>query len=121
MTKYIQFGDEENGAVLVEVDEEEVPSTDEGLVKVGLRKGLGNAVVVANKTFYTAIKKAIHYNVQGFMDAVHSLPEPPNEVEINFGLKITGQVGNVAVAKASGETNYTVKLSWKKPPAPNNP
>lgn len=116
MTKYIQFGDEKDGAILVEVDEEEIPSKEEGVVKVGVKDVLHNTVAVAQNTFYTAIKQAIHYNVQGLMDAVHSLPEPPNEVEINFGLKITGEAGNVAVAKASGETNYTVKLSWKKAP-----
>ena len=118
MTKYIQFDTEDakDGAILVEVDEEEIPSSEEGVVKVGVKEVLHNTVAVANNSFYTAIKEAIHFNVKGLMDAVHSLPEPPNEVEINFGLKITGEAGNVAVAKASGEVNYTVKLSWKKAP-----
>lgn len=120
MTKYIQFGDEEDGAILVEVDEKEIPSSEEGVVKVGIKDVLHNTVAVANNTFYTAIKQAIHYNVTGFMDAIDSLPEPPSEVEINFGLKITGEAGNVAVGKAGGEINYTVKLSWKKPSTHSN-
>jgi len=116
MTKYIQFesGDENGGTVLVEVDEEEVSLSSEGLVKVGIKEVLHNTVAVAQNTFSNAIRKAIQYNVQGLIDAIHSLPEPPSEVEINFGLKITGEAGNVAVGKAGGEVNYTVKLSWKQ-------
>lgn len=116
MTKYIQFEsrDEDGGTVLVEVDEEEVPLSSEGLVKVGIKEVLHNTVAVAQNSFSNAIRKAIQYNVQGLIDAIHSLPEPPSEVEINFGLKMTGEAGNVAVGKAGGEVNYTVKLSWKQ-------
>lgn len=116
MTKYIQFeaGDEAGGVILVEVDDEEVPSSEEGVVKVGIRDVLHNTVAVAQNTFSAAIKNAIHHNVQGLIEAIHSLPEPPTEVEINFGLKITGEAGNVAVGKAGGEVNYAVKLSWKQ-------
>jgi hypothetical protein len=116
MAKYIQF-DAEGGnseVVLVEVEEEEVPLAEMGVVKVGIKDVLHNTVAVAQTSFSTAIRKAIHNNVQGLIDAIHSLPEPPTEVEINFGLKMTGEAGNIAVGKAGGEVNYTVKLSWKQ-------
>lgn len=116
MTKYIEFktGNEEDKVILVEVDEEEIPSPEEGLVKVGIKNVLHNTVGVAQSTFTTALRNAIHYNVQGLIEAIHSLPEAPTEVEINFGLKMTGEAGNVAVGKAGGEVNYAVKLSWKQ-------
>ena len=116
MAKYIQFEAETGGdhTVLVEVDEEELSSAEEGLVKVGVKDVLHNTVAVARETFSTAIQHAIHYNVQGLADAIQSLPQPPTEAEISFGLKITGEAGNVAVGKAGGEVNYTVKLIWKQ-------
>ena len=34
--------------------------------------------------------------------------------EVGFGLKVTGEVGNVAVARAGGEANYDVKFIWSE-------
>ncbi|MEW5870666.1 MAG: CU044_2847 family protein [Chloroflexota bacterium] len=36
-----------------------------------------------------------------------------DEVEVSFGLKTIGEVGNFAVGKAGVEANYTVALKWK--------
>jgi len=33
-------------------------------------------------------------------------------VELSFGLKATGELGNIAIAKASGEANFTIRLLW---------
>lgn len=116
MTRYIQFttGDRDGSTILVEVDQEEI-APSEGLEKIGIQERLQDTVVTAQATFSKTIKQAIQSNVQGFIDAVESLPNPPTEVEITFGLKATGEVGNIAVGKAGGEVNYTVKLSWKSP------
>ena len=117
MTRYIQFatGDADGSTVLVEVDQQEVVPPP-GLVKAGIKEKLEGTVAMAQSTFATAIKGAIQHNVQAFIEAVHSLPEPPTEVEITFGLKATGEVGNVAIGKTGGEVNYTVKLAWKQAP-----
>ena len=47
---------------------------------------------------------------------VRKLPEldQPETMEITFGLKATGEVGNVAVARGVGEANYTITLTWKR-------
>ena len=39
-----------------------------------------------------------------------------DEVEVTFGLKATGEIGNYifAVGKAGMEANYTVTLKWRK-------
>lgn len=112
MMSYIQFTTEDNQTILVEIDEEEI-SSKRGTVKVGLKDKIQGTVAMAQSSFSTAIKSAIKYNVQGLIEAVHSLPEPPSEMEITFGLKATAEVGNVAVGKINGDTNYTVKLVWK--------
>ncbi|MEH2306640.1 CU044_2847 family protein [Nostoc sp.] len=113
MTSYIQFTTEDNETILVEIDEEEISSKKGTTVKVGLKENLQGTVAMAQSVFSTAIKSAIKSNVQGLIEAVHSLPKPPSEVEITFGLKATAEFGNVAVGKINGDTNYTVKLVWK--------
>ena len=47
---------------------------------------------------------------------VRDLPsqDQPESMEITFALKATGELGNVAVAKGTGEANYTVTLTWKR-------
>ncbi|MBN1173659.1 MAG: hypothetical protein JXA67_15925, partial [Micromonosporaceae bacterium] len=37
----------------------------------------------------------------------------PDELEIGFGLKITGESG-VIIAKGTSEVNFTVRLVWKQ-------
>ncbi|HBL12147.1 MAG TPA: hypothetical protein DD379_12200 [Cyanobacteria bacterium UBA11162] len=117
MARYIEFTtDSENGeTILVEVDKEEV-SPPQGLVKAGIKEKLRDTVGIAQKTFSEAVKTAIKANVQTFIEAVNALPDPPTEVEITFGLKATGEAGNVAIGKTTGEVNYTVKLAWKQLP-----
>ena len=38
----------------------------------------------------------------------------PDEVEVTFGLKATGDIGSLLIAKGSAEANYTVTLKWKR-------
>lgn len=115
MTKYIQFElDEKGKKILVEVEEEDIFSSEEGIVKAGIRSVAKSTIAIAKDSFSNAIRDAVRYNVSGLIDAVTTLPNPPDEIEINFGLKATGEAGNIAVGKASGEVNYAIKLSWKK-------
>jgi Trypsin-co-occurring domain 1 len=116
MTNYIRFeaGDEEGSVVLIEVDEEEIESELGGTSKIGLKDIVNGTIATAQKSFATAIRSAIKQNVQGLIEGVRNLPDPPSEIEITFGLKATGEVGNIAVGKAGAETNYTIKLVWKQ-------
>ncbi len=113
MADYIQFTSADGNSLLVEVDEGEV-SSQQGSQKAGLREMAGQSVAVAQTSFENAIQQAMRYNAQVFLQSVVSLPILPSEAEITFGLKITGEVGNVAVGKAGGETNYTIRLTWKR-------
>jgi len=113
MADYIQFTSGDGNSLLVEVDEGEVVS-QQGIQKAGLREMAGKSVAVAQTSFEHAIQQAMRYNAQVFLQSVVNLPILPSEAEITFGLKITGEVGNVAVGKAGGETNYTIRLTWKR-------
>jgi hypothetical protein len=44
-----------------------------------------------------------------------AMPEEPDEMEVEFGLKGALEVGGFLVAKAVSDAHYRVKLSWKRP------
>ena len=116
MANYIEFetGDGSGTTILVEVSDEEVSPTQNGLEDIGIGDTFKNRIASAKSTFTDSLKSTIQHNVQAFIEVIASLPEPPTEVEITFGLKATGEIGNVAIGKASSEANYTVKLAWKQ-------
>lgn len=112
MTSYIQFSDEDGTEILVEVEQEEVnPPT--GVVKAGLGQTIQKGLVRAKTNFDKAMEGVVKKNAQALMSAVQSLPTPPSEVELTFGIKATGEAGNFAIAKAGGEANYSIKMVWK--------
>ena len=115
MPDYIQFESPE-GTVLVEVDEGEVSAQRGGIQKAGLGKMVSNTVAQAGTSLEQALQRAIRSNAQAFIASVVTLPILPSEAEFSFALNITGEAGNVAVGKLGGETNYTVRLTWKREP-----
>ena len=60
------------------------------------------------------ISSIIRQNAQIIIGKVRDLADPPDEMEVTFGLKAAGELGNFAVAKASAEANYAVKMTWKR-------
>ena len=113
MTNYIQFTSAEGGIINIEVEEGEIAS-QRGLQKAGLREMAGKTIAVAQATFEEALERVILYNAETFIKSVRSLSALPNEAELTFGLNATGEVGNIAIAKVSGEANYMIKLTWKR-------
>lgn len=119
MTNYLRFssGNGEAGEVLVEVDTvEDLPVVGEQ--NAGLRQWArnqtGEAVAVAQSGFEQAVRRAVSLNVRAFLSAADALEKPPAEMEITFGLKATGEVGNLAVGKVAGESNYQIKMIWRR-------
>ncbi len=109
MAQYIQFQTEDGSSILIEVEE-----TDEmGVVKAGLRGKAEEAVAQATATFEEGLE-IVRRNAAAFIKKLRGLSDPPDEIEVTFGLKATGELGNFAVAKAGAEASYTVKLKWKR-------
>jgi hypothetical protein len=111
MTDYIQFTTEDGATILVEAAEKE--TIQPGVVKAGLKQEAEKAVAQAQATFEQGLE-IVRHNATAFIKKVRGLSDPPDEVEMTFGLKATGELGNFAVAKASAEANYTVNLKWKR-------
>ena len=112
MARYIQFTASDGTDVLVEVEPDEVASAP-GVVKAGLRETAQKAVAQAQATFEDALQRVLVHNAEALVEAVEHLPSQPETVEVTFGLKATGEVGNFAISKAGGEANFTIKLVWK--------
>ncbi len=109
MTNYIQFETEDGATILVEAAE----ADQTGLVKAGLRGKTEETIAQAKATFEEGLEMVRH-SAKAFMKKVRDLPDPPDEVEVSFGLQATGEVGNFAVAKVGTEASYTVTLTWKR-------
>lgn len=111
MSKYIKFQTADQNHLLIEVDEKE--TSPGGVAKAGLRDVAGKAISEAQSLFENAVATALRLNVDTFYVAIQKLPHPPSDVEISFGLKATGELGNFAISKLGAEANYTIKMSWK--------
>jgi hypothetical protein len=111
MMHYIQFATADGGTILVEAAEESPDRS--GVVRAGLGDKVQETVVEARATFEEAIE-SVRHSAAALIEKVRDLTDPPDEVEVTFGLKATGEVGNFAIAKAGVAANYTVKLVWKR-------
>ncbi|MFJ9821012.1 CU044_2847 family protein [Streptomyces sp. NPDC101151] len=116
MAQYIEFGAGEGEAVLIEVSGTEDTRSD-GTVKAGVRDRLQGAVAIAQTTLDESLTCLVRANARVFVEAVRDVDPRPAELEVNFGIKATGEVGNLAVAKAAGEASYSVRMLWRNDPS----
>jgi hypothetical protein len=106
MAVYIKFALEDGGTVLVQVREEE-----EGVVKTGLAKP-GEVVENAKISFERALD-GVKPMANLMLSKLRELVNPPDEIEVEFGINLSAEVGAV-VATAAAEANYSVTLTWKR-------
>ncbi len=104
MSQYVEFSLIDGSKVIIESDEREG-----GIVKAGL----GEVTERARETFEQAAENA-QKAAMAIVEKVRNSVDCPEEVEVVFGLKASGELGNLVVAKAGVEASYTVKLVWKK-------
>jgi len=108
---YIQYATDD-GFFLVEVDEQSGASSQDGAIKAGLDDRVEETVRKLQIRFEDALD-IVNHSAKAFAQKVKSLPEKPDEMEISFGLKATGQ-GDLVIAKAGVEANFNIKIGWKK-------
>jgi hypothetical protein len=112
MTQYIQFPTEDGSTILVEVEAKEEKVA--GLVKAGLGDKVEETIVKVRDTFEATMMETVRRNSEAFIKTMHSLSDPPAEAEISFGVNAAAEAGYSAIGKASGESNYTITLTWKR-------
>ena len=106
MKQLIEFPLEDGGSILVQVDE----PAPEGVVVRASRAG--DVVKKASQTFESALDK-IKPAAGAIIAKLRGLHDPPDEIEVEFGLTLSAEAG-AFVAAAGAEANYTVKLTWKR-------
>jgi hypothetical protein len=106
MRRLVEFRLEEGGSVLIESEEPET----EGAVRVARP---GELAVQAGLTLEAAIER-IKPATNAVITQLRQLVESPDEIEMEFGIKLSAAAGAV-VASAATEANYKVTLKWKKP------
>jgi hypothetical protein len=112
MKKLVEFPSESEVPILIEVED------------VGLggetRRGMSTSAVVerAQTSFEDALEKArlMASSLVGKLRTIaDTAGNPPDEVQIEFGLILSAEAGAVLAAASAG-ANYKVTLTWKRSP-----
>jgi len=109
MKRLIEFPLEAGGSIVIEVDE---PEPEGGVVRVARP---GEVAEQARETFEAALER-LKPASNAIIGKLRSLSDPPDEVVVEFGLKMNAQIGAVVIASAGAEANYKVTLTWKREP-----
>src|SRR5215203_5143915 len=108
MKRLVEFPTEDGGVILAEVED---------LAAGGgtTRRGLSPSSVVerAQTSFEDALDTAQPV-ASGLIGKLRDIADPPDEVQVEFGLSLRASVGAVLVAGASAGANYKVTLKWTK-------
>ena len=107
MAELAQFPLSGGGVVVIETD-----ATDSSARRVMRGGGVETAVATATSTFESALQ-TIRAAAEGILYQLKALSEPPDEVAVEFGVKMSVETGAV-ITKAAGEGNFRINLSWKK-------
>lgn len=105
MKRLVQFALEGGGSIFVEV---EVDETEEGGIVPAARPG--EIAVKAAQSFEEALDR-VRPAASAIIAKLHSLDDRPDEIEVEFGLKLSAEAGAI-VAAAGVEANYTIRLKW---------
>ena len=107
--RLIQFGGD-NNSVLVEVAAEDVEAST-GVLKAGLfRRTAENAVATARRPLDEAMSDAIVQVGVAISNAARSANLHDGEIELEFALKVSGEVGNVVIGKIGSEAQFVVRM-----------
>lgn len=72
-----------------------------------------NAVVEKAQITYEQALDRVRPAAESIVERMRSLGEPPDEVEVQFGLKMSAEFG-AFVASANAEVNYIIRLVWRR-------
>ncbi len=108
MLQLVEFPLDGGGTVVVEVAAAP-PAAERGPTR-GFR-ATGELAVSAKETFQEAFSR-IQPAADAMISRLRDVADPPDEVEIEFGVQLTAEFGAV-VAKASGDANFRVLMRWR--------
>ena len=107
MSQFAQFPLKNGGVLVVEVDAS--PSSAGRVMRGTVSE---DALAQAGDTFESALEK-VRGAAEAILHQLCSLAQPPDEVAVEFGVKMSAESGAI-IAKALGEANFKINLTWKK-------
>lgn len=107
MSRLARFPLKDGGSLVVEVDAVESPGS-----RVMRGSNAEEAVAQASNTFESALRN-VRSAAEGILHQFSSLAQPPDEVTVEFGVKMSAESGAI-IAKLAGEANFKINISWKK-------
>lgn len=110
MSKYLEFPLEGGGSILIEAADEPT-RTSAGF----LRDGESHAGADKAQQSFDASVEAVRRSANLLVSKLRELT--PDELQVNFNLKASGEMGGLTVGKSGADANYTVMLKWQKTPA----
>src|SRR5579871_781424 len=110
MARLAKFVLGDGSSIVAEVDDDSFESP-RGVMRGGAIAS-PEFVVKANETFDAALDR-VRYAAESMLDRLTSLTRPPDEVAVEFGVKLNAETGAV-IAKASTEANFKINLKWTR-------
>lgn len=111
MASFITMQTDDGESFLVEVDA--LPPKKTGSEQQISLTSTARAATTAAQTTFNSALSTVRANATAFINTVKAIPDVPDEVQVTFGLIVTGE-GNMAIAKASGAAGYAVTLIWRR-------
>ena len=112
MSKYVEFPLEGGGTILIESPDEPTKAPT-GLVPATRGESLKEMAEQARQSFDASVEN-VRKSADLLVTKLRALSDPPDEMEVTFSLKASGELGNIAIGKAGAEANYTVVLKWRR-------
>jgi hypothetical protein len=103
--RIVEFPLDGGGSVFIESDEPELAGT----VRVGRADGVPEK---AKQTFEQSLE-TVRTVAGALLAKVDELSDRPDELEIEFGIKLSGEIGAI-LASAKAEANYAVTMTWRR-------
>lgn len=107
MASYIKFELEDGTFVFVESTD--LPRGSSGFPLSGKGDHPTEQAAVSFENSIMAIRKMAVALIQEMRSG---FTQTPDEMQVNFGLKASGEVGNLVVARGGMEANYNIMLRW---------
>jgi hypothetical protein len=113
---YVKF--ELNDGTFVFIEASDQPRGASGLLPPSKGDHPSTLEVVSFDDSISAVRKMAEAMVEQMREKFQG---PPDEVQINFGLKASAEVGGIIVSRGGMESNFNVMLRWGNRNKKNDP
>jgi hypothetical protein len=108
VAKYVEFPLEGGGSIVIEASDEPA-RTPSGFLRPGESADAANPAQAS----FDASVEAVRRSADLLVSKLRELGTPPDELEVSFNLKASGETGSLVVGRAGSEANFNVLLRWR--------